>query len=100
MEQVVVERRYYADISTDKIEDGLRANGYDPLLIHEPPDTRLEAHNHPPKHILVIVDGEMELEIDSNQSTLYPGDMATIPPRTTHAATFGSQGCRYFWIEQ
>ncbi len=96
----MIEKSYYQDYSREDIRRDLRNRGYTPMDITEAPWTELTSHQHPQKHIIVIQTGSMEVELNDESDTLYSGDAVTIPPRMTHAARFGPEGCTYFWIEQ
>jgi quercetin dioxygenase-like cupin family protein len=43
-------------------------------------------HAHAEEQLLLVVDGEIELELDGEARVLRPGDAAVIPPWVTHAA--------------
>lgn len=96
----MVYAEHYSGWSQQEIEADLHSNGYDPLCINETPDTRLTPHDHPRKHIIVVLNGVIHLGISETSEMLYSGDMAVIEPNVTHAAHFGSEGCRYYWVEQ
>lgn len=90
----------YAGQSSAEIKRDLQEQGHAPILITNAANSRLEVHSHPQLHILVVVEGEMRLELDGESPTMRPGDKIIIEPNQIHAAHFGPQGCQYFWIEE
>ncbi len=96
----MIEKAVHTGQSLQEIEADLKRQGYHPLHISEAPESRLDPHSHPQNHIIVITDGKMRLELDGESTDMRPGDKVTIPPQTRHAAYFGADGCRYFWIEE
>lgn len=95
----MIEKGKYRDKSNIQIEKSLRSKGYSPLLISEKANFKLNEHSHPASHILVVINGQMQLALEGKQYLLKAGDAATIPPGLKHAAAFGSKGCAYFWVE-
>lgn len=97
---MIIEKSAYADQTVQEIETDLKRQGYSPLHISETPESHLAPHSHPQKHIIVIMEGAMELELNGESTDMLPGDKVTIPPHLRHAAYFGDEGCRYFWIKE
>lgn len=89
----------YKNFSSEKIKSSLEKEGYKPLLIKEDPNDFLESHKHPENHILAVVAGEMKVKTEGKEITMKPGDKLTIHSEVDHAAKFGPDGCKYFWIE-
>ncbi len=89
----------YKDFTNKEIQKDLENQGYHPLLITEKPNDHLDAHSHPENHILVVVEGEMKVKVDGKEIIMVPGDKLTIDSQVSHAAFFGSEGCKYLWIE-
>lgn len=59
------------------------------------PDTVYPEHVHQDKVAIFITEGSLELTIDGKTHSLRPGDRFDVPPKTSHSAVVGSQGCQY-----
>lgn len=52
-------------------------------------------HDHSGDQLLVVLEGSIEVTMNGETKTLYPGDELAFPARTIHSAKIGSQGCVY-----
>lgn len=86
--------------SEETIVADLKLEGYDNVYAWDaPPDEIEEEHEHPFETKLVIVAGEMRinvLRVDKMEDfTLHPGQEIEINRGERHNATAGPEGCRY-----
>jgi len=93
------EKGRYKDTSNHEVEKDLQEQGYNPLLISELPNDVLAKHSHKESHILVVVDGEMKVDLEGKKLIMKPGDQLSIGSGVSHAAFFGTKGCKYYWVE-
>jgi len=44
------------------------------------PHTEAPRHSHEEEHIVIVLDGEFEFDLDGDVRTMRPGDVAAVPP--------------------
>ncbi|OGN16816.1 MAG: hypothetical protein A3C88_01275 [Candidatus Yanofskybacteria bacterium RIFCSPHIGHO2_02_FULL_50_12] len=82
----------------EKIIEKLKGEGYDEVYEWEDkPDAHYSAHKHNFDTKLVILEGELSIEIQMvyGKKILRPGEEMVIPKETFHAAWAGPTGCKY-----
>lgn len=84
----------------DAIRVDIVGDGWDPVLIQDPPGYEYLPHQHVTSKLLVFLDGIMEVEAAGQRFTSSPGDRLEIPGSTVHSARVGAAGCTYYWSEQ
>jgi len=82
-----------------EIEASLREKGYFPALDMDEPGQEYPPHTHAEHHILVVLDGELEVQVEDDTQTLCAGDAVIILAHVKHATKAGLAGCTYFWVE-
>lgn len=60
-------------------------------------DTRMSPHNHQEAHLIVVLDGEVELDCRRQRRRTMPGTLTFLPPGEVHANCFYT-GARTFQI--
>jgi len=94
------ESGYYKDFDREKIAQAVQNEGFNPLLISDPPGTTYPPHTHPETKLLVFLGGEMEVRVSDQSFYCYQGDRLMIPGNTEHSAIVGPKGCQFFWSER
>src|SRR5262245_17197126 len=90
----------YKNFSRAEMEKRIRAEGFDPLLIHDQPGYFYSPHEHPETKLLAFVDGSMEVWVKSQHFLCKSGDKLIIPGNTKHSAKVGADGCLFYWSEK
>jgi mannose-6-phosphate isomerase-like protein (cupin superfamily) len=90
----------HAGLGRDKLLALVRAAGWDPILIQDPPGYCYPPHRHAAAKLLAILAGSMEVTFGGNTHRCEPGDQVVIPGDTEHSALVGAEGCTFFWSEQ
>ena len=62
---------------------------------NDPPNENFPDHEHADDELLVILEGEMLLTMESKEYVLKPGDELLVSAKVIHAAKMGSSGCKY-----
>ncbi len=79
----------------------LRNSNWDKVYIWDAePHEADPSHTHPFDTKLVILTGEIEIEMDSVKKILQAGDDINIPRGKVHAGLVGEKGCRYIVAEK
>jgi quercetin dioxygenase-like cupin family protein len=91
---------HYQDVNRFKVEKEVRKEGFDPLLIADPPGATYPPHSHPETKLLAFLRGRMEVMMDGKCFDCSPGDRVIIPGNTVHSAVAGPEGCDFFWSEK
>ncbi|HWP59992.1 MAG TPA: cupin domain-containing protein [Candidatus Acidoferrales bacterium] len=82
------------------IEAEIRKEGFDPILIQDPPGHVYPPHRHPETKLLAFLLGEMKVKVGENTFTCHAGDKVVIPGNVEHSAQVGPEGCVFFWSEK
>ena len=90
----------YRQQALTAISRDIEREGWNPILITDPPGHRYPPHQHIASKLLACVEGSMQVEAGGEHFACQSGDLLVIPGSTTHSATTGPQGCTYFWSEQ
>lgn len=96
----IYEPRAFAGKDEASVRAAVQREGWEPLLIHDPPGTVYPPHQHPEAKLLVFLRGSMEVKVDNAVYRCLPGDKLVIPGGVEHAAVVGPEGCVFFWSEQ
>lgn len=94
------EAKFYPDVNQSKIAQAIRMEGFDPLLISDPPGQIYPTHSHPEIKLLAFLRGRMEVKVDGKPYECRPGDKLLIPGNTEHSAVVGPEGCDFYWSEK
>jgi mannose-6-phosphate isomerase-like protein (cupin superfamily) len=78
----------------------LRADGWDPIPIADPPGFRYPPHRHAATKLLAVLTGSMTVETGGRSHALRPGDRLIVPSQQEHEALVGPEGCTFLWSEQ
>lgn len=74
----------------------LEGEGFSTLyVIDDPPGRVYGDHTHENLTAHIILEGEMELTVESKAETCKKGDRVDVPANTVHSAKIGPDGCRY-----
>jgi quercetin dioxygenase-like cupin family protein len=90
----------YKDLDHKKIADDVRKEGFNPLLINDPPGFIYSLHSHPETKLLVFLEGSMEVRVKGKLYQCEVGDKLIIPGNFEHSAKAGPEGCTFFWSEK
>lgn len=91
---------YYKFKDPDQIIRLISDEGFDPLLISDPPGRLYPPHSHPEIKLLAIVKGSMKVTMSGETFSCGPSDRLLIPGNIEHAAQVGPDGCTFFWSER
>ena len=80
--------------------EAVQQDGFDPLLITDPPGATYPPHIHPETKLLAFLRGSMEVTVEGECFTCKPGDRVLIPGNIEHSALVGPDGCDFFWSEK
>jgi quercetin dioxygenase-like cupin family protein len=92
--------RFYNKIDKESVAAEIREEGFDPILIQDPPGHFYPPHRHPETKLLALLLGEMTVTCGENTFTCHPGDRVLIPGNIEHSAQVGPEGCIFFWSEK
>jgi quercetin dioxygenase-like cupin family protein len=56
--------------------------------------TEAPTHVHEEEQIVIVLDGEFDFDIDGETRTMWPGDVAVVPPWVPHGARTHATTCR------
>lgn len=91
---------FYRTIDEERIAEEVRREGFDPVLINDPPGRVYEPHRHLETKLLVFLQGSMEVKVKGQTFDCKPGDKLIIPGNVEHSAVAGPEGCVFFWSEK
>ena len=91
---------HYQELNLSQIEAMVRSEGFDPLLITDPPRAVYPPHSHPGTKLLAFLRGAMAVTVDGKRIDCLSGDRLVIPGNTLHSALIGPEGCEFFWSEK
>ena len=91
---------YYHGHSKKEIQQDIIDDGFSPQLITNPPGYKYSEHQHKETKILGLLEGSMEITVNSETFTCFAGDKLVIQGNTPHAAVVGKDGCTFFWAEK
>jgi len=92
--------QFYNKIDKESVAAEIRKEGFDPILIQDPPGHTYPPHRHPETKLLAFLLGEMTVKFGANAFTCHPGDRVLIPGNIEHSAQVGPEGCIFFWSEK
>ena len=79
----------------------LLAEGYDKAYVwNAKPGEYDPHHSHSFDTKLIVIDGDILVEMDNERKTLKEGDEFEIPSQRTHVAKVGPSGCKYIVAEK
>lgn len=79
-----------------EIIDELKMEGYSEVYLREDSAGFVyDSHEHEYQTKLVIVSGNIEIEVDNNKINLSSGNSFIIPAWKRHCAKVGKEGCKY-----
>lgn len=80
----------------EQIKSRLHKEGYSIINVYDdPPNEVFEEHSHAGDQLMVIVSGEIEVEMNSQASLLKAGEEMYFPAGVLHSAKVGVDGCLY-----
>jgi quercetin dioxygenase-like cupin family protein len=91
---------FFAHADKESVKAEIRKEGFDPILIHDPPGHAYPTHRHPEIELLAFLLGNMTVKVRDNTFACSPGDKIVIPGNVEHAAVVGPEGCVFFWSEK
>lgn len=93
-------QNHYQKLTKNEIEKAIRGEGFDPLLIVDPPGSTYPPHTHPETKLLAFLQGQMEVTVKGKRYHCIPGDRIVVPGDVVHSALVGPDGCEFFWSEK
>ncbi len=88
-------------MDTSPIIQSLEAAGYSPVYISKAEPNKInDGHMHPFEVRIVVVEGELEIEVEEVKIVLRAKDMIDIPEYTLHRAVAGPLGTTYVVAER
>lgn len=91
---------FYKTIDHECISEDVRRDGFEPILINDPPGRAYSPHTHPETKLLVFMKGSMEVKVKGDSYHCKPGDKLIIPGNVEHSAHAGPEGWAFFWSEK
>lgn len=92
--------QFYKTLDKDRIAEEVQEEGFEPVLITDPPGRLYAPHRHAEKKLLVFLQGSMEVTVKGQKFACKPGDKLIITGNIEHSAVAGSEGCTFFWSEK
>jgi quercetin dioxygenase-like cupin family protein len=92
--------KFFPRLDKESIAAEIRKEGFDPILIQDPPGHVYSAHRHPETKLLAFLLGSMTVKVGDNTFNCSPGDKVVIPGNVEHEAMVGPEGCVFFWSEK
>lgn len=89
--------KIYKDLNRKQIEEEIKKEGFNPLIISNEPGYVYLSHQHPETKLLAFLEGSMDVAIDGKTYHCTPGDKCIVPGNTIHSASVGRDGCTLFW---
>jgi len=96
----IYEPHAFAGQDQAQVREAVRRDGWDPLLVSDPPGAVYPPHHHAEAKLLAFLAGSMEVKVGGAVYRCLPGDKLIIPGGVEHAALVGPEGCVFFWSEQ
>ena len=90
----------YRGLARPDVLARVRAEGWAPVVVADPPGAVYRRHRHPEAKLLAFLAGSMNVTIAGKTYGCGPGDKLAIPGNVEHAAIVGPTGCTYLWSEQ
>jgi len=82
----------------DKIKEEWKSRGFSRGLWTDPPGTVWEDYVHGVDELILLVEGEVELEMKGKKRRLNPGQETLIPAHVTHSVrNMGKGGSQWFY---
>ena len=92
--------KFYKTIDREKIEEDIRKEGFDPLIVSNTPGFVYEKHQHQATKLLAFLKGSMNVKVGDKIHHCEPGDKLVIPGNTLHESVVNRTGCTFFWSEK
>ncbi len=92
--------KFYPELSQTEISQAIRQEGFDPLLISDPPGHIYSTHSHPEIKLLAFLRVRMVVKVAGARFDCGPGDKLLIPGNIEHSAVVGPEGCDFYWSEK
>ena len=93
------EKGKYAGMDEETIRTEVISEGFDPILISDPPGTPYPPHRHATTKLLAFLKGSMEITFGGKTYHCTSGDKVVIPGDVEHSARVGPEGCVFLWSE-
>lgn len=84
----------------NRVNRAVREEGFDPLLITDPPGRVYPPHAHPETKLLAFLGGAMTVRVRGEKYACRSGNRLLIPGNEEHSARVGPDGCDFFWSEK
>jgi len=79
----------------------LKQAGFDHVYVwHAGPFEEDREHSHPFDVHLLVLEGEIKIEVGAKSTLLKPTDQLDIPRDTLHSGVAGPEGCKYIVAEK
>lgn len=96
----MVSTNKYKFKNKNQIKKLIQEMGYHPVLISNTPQYEYKQHSHPQQKLLVILNGNITIEIEGKSYNCKKGDEIIINPYDEHSAIVGNKGCEFYWAEK
>ncbi len=90
----------YRALDAREVEAEVRRQGFDPLLIQDPPGRQYPPHRHATQKLVVVLGGSMRVSVEGQTYQCRPGDSILVQGNAEHWAVVGPEGCTFFWSER
>ena len=96
----MLQRGFYGTGDPGRVAESVRAEGFDPLCINDPPGRVYAPHRHAETKLLAFLEGSMRVEVAGESYDCKAGDKLVIQGNIVHSALVGPEGCVFLWSER
>lgn len=83
-------------MNSEQFLQSLRQDGFpDPVEVQQPPNGRLDIHEHPFEVRALVIDGAITISIDDVSKIYKTGEIFHLSFKQPHAESYGPQGVKY-----
>ena len=83
-------------MNPEQFLQSLRQDGFpDPVEVQQPPNGRLDIHEHPFEVRALVLEGDITIAIDGLSKIYKAGDIFQLEFKQPHAESYGPHGVKY-----
>ena len=83
-------------MNTEQFLQILQAREFpDPVEVQQPPNGRLDIHEHPFEVMALVIEGSIHISIEGINKTYGIGDVFHLTYKQPHAESYGANGVKY-----
>ena len=83
-------------MKTEQFLNLLRQGGFpEPVEVQQVPNASLGVHEHPFEVMALVIEGSIEIMIDSISKTYQAGDIFQLRMKQPHSESYGAEGVKY-----